>query len=130
MKEHFFSRKEELDFRSKYFDPVKWWQFISVILLFVIMLFTGSKLFTITIKYARLKVAHQEMVKELEKKNHELLETKVKLKIEGEQLDHYRRYCYFDTPDGEPPVSSKAKPKKAVIKNGLPLRQIPPFERK
>ena len=130
MKEHFFSRQEELDFRSKYFDPVKWWQFMAVILLFIIMLFTGSKLFTITIKYARLKVAHQEMVKTMEAKEKELLEMRVQLKLEGEQLDHYRRYCFFDTPDGEPPVSSKMTPKKAVIKKNPTPRIIPPFERK
>ncbi len=54
-KELFFDRKEEMDFKSPYFNAKKWFQYVAFLLLFVAILFVGGRLFTISVKYIKLE---------------------------------------------------------------------------
>lgn len=65
IKELFFDKKDEMDFKSPYFNVKKWLQYVLFIISFTIILFTGGRLITITSKYIKLEKEYQSVKTEL-----------------------------------------------------------------
>ncbi len=94
IKEMFFDKKEEMDFTSPSFNPKKWIQYVSFIILFSLILFVGSRLIGITSKYVHLEQEFAK-VEKTSKEQKDKIDTLVEeLHVITKEKDTLNSHCY------------------------------------
>jgi hypothetical protein len=66
IKEIFFDDKSEMDFKSPHFDIKKWLRYVLFILSLVFLIFSVGRLYSITLKYVKLKRDYEHVTKQSE----------------------------------------------------------------
>lgn len=94
IRELFFDKKEEMDFKNPSFNAKKWLQFVLFVLLFTLVLFVGGRLVSITNSYMHLQAKFKQdeiMIKDSTSELQKLKEANKLLLSEKEFLD---KHCY------------------------------------
>lgn len=66
LKEIFFDDKSEMDFKSPHFDMRKWLRYVLFVLSLVFLIFVTGRLYSITVKYVKLKHDYQHTLNQME----------------------------------------------------------------
>ena len=93
IKELFFDKKDEMDFKSPYFNVKKWLQYVLFIISFTVILFTGGRLITITSKYIKLDKDHAVLKTELEIVKSQLEGVGRDYENSKREVEFYRTMC-------------------------------------
>lgn len=92
-RELFFDKKEEMDFSSPHFNARKWFQYVSFLILFVLILFVGGRLFTITTKYIHLNNEHASLVEKEKRQRIHLTDLESRLDLLQTEHETMKVFC-------------------------------------
>lgn len=105
IKELFFDSKEEMDITHSSFNPKKWIQYISFIILFSLLLFTGGRLVGITNKFIKLEKEHEALLKVNDEQKNKIDNLENENEVLSEKSRFLDSHCY--------PYPPKVKVKKS-----------------
>lgn len=67
LRELFFDRKEEADFRSQHFKPRRWLAFITTVMAFFLSIFLAMRVINLAIETQKLRKASENCAHDIKK---------------------------------------------------------------